>query len=347
MLSEIYRYIMVKFVFFCNFIFKRKNIKPKDFKNVLLIHNQLIGDVLTATPFIREFRKKFPEAVITMVVSGVGFEILKKSPYINDFIIFEEQFLSFRDFRNKYAKLTAEIKKRKPDLVIDFQMSFLYFTRLLIGLKSGARNRVSFKRGGFRGFLPTYEVELNAEHLVLQYLSLLCAFDIKEDKNNMEVHFDNDDLRWVDEFFKEKNINPENFTVAVHPGNKNPLKKWKNENFAKLIDYLMIDKKFNVILLGSADDKADIEEIINLAGSKPINSAGLTTLTRLSALISRLNLLISIDTSSIHIASALDISTIGLYGPTDMLYWSAWNRKKQICISNKVICKPCKITTRI
>lgn len=342
MRGDIYRYILVRLIFFINRLFKRRDVLPVDFKNVLIIHNQLIGDTVVATPLIKNFKKKFPYVNVIMVVSKHGYQVLKECPYIKDFIVFDEEFNGFIDFIKKYCILILKIREYKVDLVIDLQVTFLYFTRLLMPVLSGAKQRLSFKRGGFRGFLPTCEVILPDAHVVLQYLSILDLFNVKNKDTAFEVYFNSDDLKWVNNFYKENSINFNDFIVAVHPGNKNALKRWSSEKFAELMDILIKDYKFKVIIVGSVSDEAIIKDILLRVNSEPVLAYGKTEISQLCALLNRVNLLISVDTCSVHIASALDVPTVVLYGPTDVRLWGAWNKEKQICLSKDVSCRPCE-----
>lgn len=343
MIVQLYRYFFVKFIFFINAIFKNRNIPPEKFKNVLIIHNQLIGDAICSTPFIRNFKDKFPEVNIFMMVSSEGYEALKKCPHVDKFVVFDERFNNFFDFIKKYRVIITRVKELKIDLIIDFQMTFLYFTRVLLPLLSGAKHRISFKRGGFRSFLPTHEITLPEAHVVLQYLSVLDAFNIKCGREKkLEVYFDEEDNMWADDFFKKNNILSSDFIVAIHPGNKNYLKRWDSDYFAKLIDILIKEYNFKVIIVGSSEDEDVIREILARANSNPSLAYGKTTLTQHCALLSKVNLLISIDTCSVHMASALDLPTVVMYGPTDIVYWGAWNKEKQEIISKGISCKPCE-----
>lgn len=129
----------------------------------------------------------------------------------------------------------------------------------------------------------------------------------------------------VEAYVKSKKI--KNF-VVVHPSGRNfskifkegqtPSLSWKLGRFAEVTDYIIKSHNIPVILTGSADEKFIAEKIIHQTKNKKkiFNAAGYFTIPEFTDLIYRAKLVISIDTSTIHIAELVGTKTIALFGPT-------------------------------
>jgi len=107
-------------------------------------------------------------------------------------------------------------------------------------------------------------------------------------------------------------------TVLLHPGTSQPSKCWPAEHFAALIDHLK--DEYNLLITGSTNEKDIAEKIIALvkdSSAKPISTIGiLPDLRHVIALVARSTVVVTGDTSVLHIASALQIPVAAVYGST-------------------------------
>ncbi|MCK4325530.1 glycosyltransferase family 9 protein [bacterium] len=338
--GRIHRYLCVKLIFLLDNLYNsiiKKLFKPEKIKKILFIHPRMIGDVVIATPGIKALKDRFPKAEISIVVTPLSYDIIKKNPSIDKIFLFEEGRQKLLD----YISFIKRIRKEKFDLTIDTQISFLTLKRTLISFLSKANHRVNFKRGGFRGFLPTIEVDLRLKHGAEYYLDLVKAVGAIPHDKRFQVFISEKDEGYIKDIIKDqiKNKFP---IIGIHAGNQNLSKRWRDEKFAKVSDTLNEKFKANIVLIGSSNDKKQIDGMIKYMKTKPLDLVGRTTVAQLCALIKNLDLLISIDTSSIHIAAATNTPTVGIYGPSYLMGWTPWNKQNQICITNYHKCKECK-----
>jgi len=169
--------------------------------------------------------------------------------------------------------------------------------------------RVGFNRKW--GFLLTHKVKdlkfLSNKHEVEYNLDLVRAIGI-EPKHKKPVLVIRDAFPMLDI--------PEH-PVAIHPCTSNPKKKWPEKSFAKLADLLTKDG-YNTVLISGPDEVASAERVISMMENKPVNLAGKLTLKQLAALLKRCEFLVSCDSGPVHIAAAMETSTVALFGKADL-----------------------------
>jgi heptosyltransferase-3 len=112
---------------------------------------------------------------------------------------------------------------------------------------------------------------------------------------------------------------------------------------AKAIDHLM-QKGFDVVVTASSDAKemARVKDILSLVKGNPIDLSGRTTLKQLAAISEMSELFIGVDSAPMHIAAAVNVPVVGLFGPSSETLWAPWC-EKHLVISKDMACRlPCK-----
>ena len=132
--------------------------------------------------------------------------------------------------------------------------------------------------------------------------------------------------------------------VAIHPGSPVALKRWRPERYAKLADWLVAQKRAKIIFVGVDAEMPIIAEIQALMREKSFNIAGKTSLTQLASILHVCQLFIGNDSGPMHLAAAVGIPTIGLYGPGDPGRFGPVGVQCQ-AIRRKPDCPPCLGTT--
>jgi len=126
--------------------------------------------------------------------------------------------------------------------------------------------------------------------------------------------------------------------IAVFPGGSIKQKQWGKDNFRDTIK-LLVQRGYGIVLVGGKDDTLLAEEI---AGSLPsvVNVCGKLSLDETAAMIKETFLLVSGDSGIMHIASALGIRVLALFGPSNSTKWAPWLERSAI-ISHQISCSPC------
>ncbi len=300
----------------------------KPVESILVIHPQLLGDTLAVTPLLAQLRANFPRARIALVTNPVCAGLFPSKKYVDELLFYDEHKSSFSDF----ASLVSQIRKRNFSVVLDCQVTLSNFKRSLLSPLSGAPVRVGFVRGGFSGVAHTFEVPVREAHAIDTFLSLLQPLGVKtvyQSRVPPVLEISRNDLAWA----KARLGRSRHPLIGIHFGNKSPAKRWPLEKFAEVAKALR-KSGASVVLTGSSEDRAQADELVSLLDFKPTDLVGKSSIGQYCAAISLLDLLVSVDTSAVHIAAARNVPTVAIYGSTNLKYWGPENPKNQIALQH-------------
>ena len=280
--------------------------------NILVVNVNWLGDVIFSSPVFRALKEAYPQArIICLAVPRVK-EILESIPFIDEIIIYDE--------KGKHASLTAKLgliyylRKKSFDIAFLLHRSL---TRALFVFLAGIPRRVGYDTKG-RGFFLTHKVKPLAgeAHRSDHYLHVIESYGISVRDRRTQLNVTSQSKEEVSGMLTAENVRPEDEIVVINPGGNWDLKRWPVENFAKLVDHLMNEGRWKVVIAGAPQDVPLFETIISHSKDKPINLTGKTTLKQLMALMQRARLVISADSGPLHLASSVGTDVIGIFGPT-------------------------------
>jgi heptosyltransferase-2 len=119
-----------------------------------------------------------------------------------------------------------------------------------------------------------------------------------------------------------------------------PAKKWFPERYAAVADRLISHHHAQVLMMGSAGDRDSLDAVQGFAENRLINLAGKTNLKEAIALIAKCRLFISNDSGLMHVAGALEIPTVAIFGSTNPTTTSPVG-DKSVVLYEGVHCSPC------
>jgi heptosyltransferase-2 len=289
-----------------------------------------LGDTVMAQPALAALRAAQPEASITVV--GRWASVLRGQGLADAVLDYPPPAA-----RRRFARALAGAR---PDLALILPNSF-ESARAARGW--GARRRAGFDTDA-RGFYLTHRVPLPEprRHQVDEYRLLVEALD-------MPAPFAEPRLRAPDEAGAaaevaallgkagQGNARP---TVGLHLGAAaGPAKRWTAAGWAALADRLVAENRVPV-LLGGPGDAAMAEEVGRLAARPPRSLVGRDRPALLPHLLARLGCLVSADTGVAHLAAALGVATVTLFGPTDPRLSAPRSAKARV-LAPGAPCAPC------
>ena len=280
-------------------------------RRILIVRTDRIGDVVLSTPTITAARKAFPNAYIAVMVSPQTREIVNGNPSLNEVIVYDKKGV-FQTLR--FAKC---LKNKKFDLAL-----ILHSTNRvnLISFLAGIPKRVGYARGKM-DFLLTdrlpYKKRLGEKHEAEYSLDVLRSIGVDARISQLVMPVRKENEENIDGLLKESGLGQGERIIVLHPGASCISKMWPQENFARVADILV--EKFDArILLVSAPEHVRIGEgIRGLMKNRPVFLCGETSLGDLAALFKRTNLFISNDSGPVHIACAIGVPVISIFGRKD------------------------------
>lgn len=303
----------------------------KNAQRILIIDLLYLGDLIFATPFIKELRRNFPQARIDMIVNSAFLEIMEDNPYLDHVYAYNKKW-SLR-YSIGFAR---KIGKNKYDLGLNIHGSWR--TALLMRIINPEYN-VGFN-GESRGvFLDLKLEQEDNKNMVHVYLDFLREIGLNVEDSLPRLMVSNEEKNNIDRRLIEWGVAEEEKLIALNTGGTWPTKRWKIEGFAELADIL--NRQYGkVIFVGSKGDLDRVEKIKALMETDPVIATGKTTLKELAALLERCQLVISNDSGPVHVAAAVGTPTITIFGPSDDRKYRPLGEEHYI-VENGIECRPC------
>ena len=297
-------------------LFYRKRL-PKDFapERILVIKLDHIGDVLLATPVFSNLRRAYPNAELHALTGAWSRVVLEKHPDVNNVVEYNSpafcrtgQPTSLREA----FKLYRQLRRQKYGLIVelrsDWRTVWFAFLRLTPKRLSRAALQVANKLG-FAQFSGTHETTRN--------LDVLRQAGIPTSVETAIFSVTTEDKKWASDLLATYQIDRQHPLIAIHPGSPIALKRWLPERYSELADWLIAQKRAQILFVGVKDEIPITTEIQARMRGESINIAGKTTLTQLASILHTCNVFIGNDSGPMHLAAAVGTQTVGLYGPGD------------------------------
>jgi heptosyltransferase-2 len=282
-----------------------------NFKRILIVRTDRIGDVLLSTPVIKALRDEYPSAYIAMMVSPYARDIVDGNPYVDEVIIYD------KDGKHKSwqrsMKFAHNLKKKRFDLAI-----ILHPTNRvhLVTFFAGIKRRIGYDRK--LGILLTDRIrhtkQLGEKHESEYNLDLIRYLGIEPKDKSLFMPITRESQDWMNELSKQEGIKNSDKLLAIHPGASCPSKIWPNERFAEVADKLADKYGFKVLVIAGPKDIALAKELIKHMHWPAIDLAGKISVAQLASALKRCALFISNDSGPVHIASAVGTPVISIFG---------------------------------
>jgi heptosyltransferase-2 len=310
---------------------------------ILVIRYRFLGDTILTVPFFKRLREAYPQAHIAVLIGPQSGELLKNCPYINELIEFDttrfHKYDSGKSEKKSFWKYAWELRQQKFEIAYVLKRSF---SSALLAWLAGIKQRIGFNTEG-RSFLLTQKIKFNPkQHEALNFLDHLSS-PFNESPSTSERLF------WPTQTEKRKAkeltqvLSANNKKVLIHAPAAHPLKMWTAENWAKLVK-LLKNKNYDLVFSGSAADAPYYEFLEQLSGIKAdLNLCSQENSLRDNIAVYELcDLAICVDSGPMHLAAAVGLPIISLFGPSDPARWHPWSDKyKVVSAPIELSCRPC------
>ena len=247
-----------------------------------------------------------------------------------------------------YFNLFKRLFKERYDLLAQFSIDWrgaLLARFLNVGMSVSRRTdrRGSFWHQSFDFLAPTLDHE---RPIAEQDVDLLRSANLykKISAPAYDLGISSNQKSKLSRWLKNHGMYSTNKLVVIHPSSRWKFKEIPVTTWAKIIDEFKL-KKIDVVISGSKDDLETNELVFNLCVSKPVLTKDFS-LSDTAALYERADLILTIDSMSTHLASAVKTPVVSIFGPTNEKNWGPWKGKyKVIGLSAKdaemFACRPC------
>ncbi|MFH1460248.1 MAG: lipopolysaccharide heptosyltransferase II [Candidatus Omnitrophota bacterium] len=307
-------------------------------KKILIINVNWLGDVIFSTPAIKALRNKETDAHIACLVISHTEEVLKNNPRINEIIVYDE-YGKHRTFLAK-IKFIRYLRKKRFNQVYILHPSL---RRAMIGFLAGIPERIGYGTKK-RSFLLTKSIEIPDKlmHKIDYFLNLFEACGVSRVDRECEFFINDAGKKNARDILNASGINSSEKFVVMNAGGNWMLKRWDPENFARLADMLIEEKKVKIVFAGAKRDQDLTKQIVNLMKNKCSIITGQTDLHELAAIMQYACCVVSADSGPLHIAAASGVNAVAIFGPTSAELTGPVGSGKVIILKKEVNCSiPC------
>ena len=282
-------------------------------ERILVVHTAFLGDIVLATPFFAALRSLYPQAKIHFLTTPGGAALLAPNAWGVEPIAFHKRGRDSGPLG--FWRVARALKNLKPDLVLNLHRSLR--SALLAKASGGEVWGFAEATGSylFHGKVARRPGAFEAE----KNLSLLEAAV----GGGSFSPYPSLQASASDEAAASALLGATGKFVALAPSSVWATKRWPAEKFAELAVRVQRDLGLGTVLVGSdsPEDKAAaaaVLEAIRRSGAEnlPLNLTGSTSLGALKSVLSRAQVVVSNDSSPLHMAIAVGTKAVGIYGPT-------------------------------
>jgi len=286
-----------------------EQFKSDQVKNILIIRLDKVGDLILSTPVFQNLKNNLPGARITALVRKYNSGVLKNNPFVDEVLIYDK-IEERRKAQNGGFDMAI-------DLIYDFNLE-----SALACYNSGASFRVGYKDKYSAYFYnieaekdpsPKYELQRNLD--ILKYLRM--SIDCEASR----LFPSQEEIRECFNFIKSLNIEEKAITIGINPGTGRRRREWPLEKYVELGKRLVLNKNARILVTWGEKDKSLAQKLVQKIGPGACLAPG-TNITSLAALLTFCDVFICGNTGPSHIAMAMKVPLVGLYGKNDDLNWT-------------------------
>jgi len=305
----------------------------KNANRIVVVDLLYLGDLIFATPFIKNLRDCYPEARIDFVANANFAAVIEDNPHLDNVYSYDKNGSLIESWR-----FARELSKNDYDLGLNIHGNWR--TALLLKV-IGPNYSAGFGDKGRGVFLDQEVSRLEDAHMVevyRQFLRDLGFLELEEASLELEVAAETRDR--VIEILKSYQLLGANKLIALNTGGSWATKRWPPEKFAQLADRLQEEQIGEVVFTGGPSDLERIEEIRGMMEQEAVSLAGETTLEELAALGEQIDLMVSGDSGPVHVTAAVGTDVFAIFGPSNEKKYHPYGEGSQI-ITNDIDCRPC------
>ncbi len=312
-------------------------------KSALFLKTKNIGDSIILTSSIAALPKTFK--YVDVVCLPESERIFKMNPRVRDVFVIPRHLKGLQKlsaYYNIFKKLVSNHYDFLAQFSVDWRGALL--ARLLhvdLSVAREASRRGSFWHQSFDVIAPVEDNKPVAE----QDVDLLRVSHLyqKKEAPPYQLEIPKKNQLKIKQWLKSKNIS-KNKLIVIHASSRWKFKEIPIGTWANIIDALKT-KKMHVVLSGSKDDLKTNEAISDLCQLKPILTNNFS-LEDTAALYKSADLIVTIDSMSTHLASAMKTPVVSIFGPTNDLNWRPWQVKYEVVALSitddpTFSCRPC------
>jgi ADP-heptose:LPS heptosyltransferase len=301
-------------------------------QSMLVIHQGALGDFILALPTLGTLQRVFPHARSFIMGYPRILELVEERFYAEKIFSIDQRGMATFFVREGTLDLGLSQFFRTFDLIVVFGKDGE-------GTIDGNLKRVCLGRILHINSFPTWDERI---HLTDHLLRQLYQYGIPSSELNPKLHLKDSDRDWAKDFWKNKGLTPgeRSDVIILHPGSGSKKKVWPLDQFLNLARYLQDRLGSKILIVLGPAEGSEVQKAFERMGSNtPILAKGLS-LVRLASVMEGCRFFIGNDSGISHMAAALGLPTVAIFGPTDPRVWSP-RGERVVVVRKEIPCSPC------
>ena len=329
-------------------------------EGILVVKLDFIGDIVVISAFLRELRRNYPAAAITLVVNPRVFNLIEYCPHVDTVLIFAptdrgkiRNYLNAARFSRQhflsYNYRIAIFPRWDYDFTFSSRLIFLSNAPLRIGFSESVNPVKEQKNRGYNSFFSKIVEEKKICHEVEYPLHLINELGGNVQSDELEIWTTPADDTFVQNLFTKLDIDKQAKLVLCCPGAGELKRKWPIEKFSEVCMRTSWKYSVKIIVVGSAEESSLGEQLYRTCSDNVYNMVGKLSLRQIASLMKRCLLYVGNDSGLMHIAAALKLPVVEISchpEDGDKLHanspyrWHPWKTKYDI-VQPKSALLPC------
>ncbi len=291
-----------------------------------------IGDVARGLALVSPIKSRYPDARITWIVEPKSKDLLALNPKIDRVVVFNRA-TPWRSI----LELRKELGSTSFDITLDLQRHFKsgFFSRLTRAKRIIGFDRRSSKE--FNWLFSTEHIPCNSASVpkIERYLSFLPMIDVEIPKTlDFGIRESSLQLDVPD------SVPQSGAYLTFILGSSWRSKDWFLDGYLKLARKILDNSQYSIVIVGDNLQKENGDKLVAECGKRVVNLAGKTSLKSAIGVIARSKLLIGPDSGPGHIAAALEVPQVSMFGATDPRITAPWG-SEDLIVKASLGCSPC------
>ncbi len=308
--------------------------KPKGVRSLLVIHQGAIGDFILALPALENLRRAFPRAGVTLLGYPRILELAEKRFFAEEILPVDQKGMApFFVHDGDPDPSLSQVFSQFDLLVVIGKDPKGPLTRNLERICPGRILHVNS--------FPSLEERV---HLTEHLLREVSRHGVAVSETIPRLRLNDADRRWGRDFWKRKGLTEaeREGAVILHPGSGGRKKVWPGERFLDLARVLQGHAHCRVLVVMGPAEPPHVRKIFEEmeGGSRGAIFAEGLSLLQLGAVMDGCRLFVGNDSGITHLAAALGLPTVAIFGPTDPALWSP-RGEKVFVVRSQIPCSPC------
>ncbi len=320
--------------------YRNKSIKKAQVNRILIRATNWVGDAIMTLPALEAVRENFPHGHITVLAKPWVAPLYESHPAVDGVMVLDKGHTRGSALF-EVMKTARRIRKERFDLAILFQNAI---EAALLAFLGRVPFRVGYRTDG-RGLLLTHGVAradgVLTMHQVGYYCAIMRAMGWSAEDRDPVLHMGNGVREQADEILKSSGVDSLDYLVGLSPGAVfGSAKRWPPERFARIGDWAAERWGAKVIVFGSSGEKAIGDRVCAAMKHEVLNLCGKTSLKGAMGVMSLCRFFVTNDSGLMHMASALGLPTVAVFGSTDHVTTGPRSPKSRI-VRRATSCAPC------